>query len=128
VGAKKGCAPVVFEGDFFAEDLLRAGEAGTKAAEEARKNFERDGVANETLQLCEAEGTDGTELPHCVKVYLPAPAGKFGMVLQLEVVEKRSQLRYLAFGVRHQPKGSTQMLRPSLAAQRHQIVMLARSG
>jgi hypothetical protein len=43
---------------------------------------------------------------HCVNVYLPAPAGKFGMVFQLEVVEKRSRLRYLAFGMRHHPKGS----------------------
>jgi hypothetical protein len=107
VGAKKGFAPVVFEGGFFEEDVRKAGEAGTKAAREARRDFERDGgVPNETLELCEAEGNEGTELPHCLKVYLPAPAGKFGMVLQLEIVEKRSRLRYLAFGVRHQPKGS----------------------
>jgi hypothetical protein len=31
VSAKKGHAPVVFEGDFFEEDVLRAGEAGAKA-------------------------------------------------------------------------------------------------
>lgn len=61
-------------------------------------------------------------------VYLPPPVGKFGMVLQLEIVEKRSRLRYLAFGVRHHPKGSIEMLPLSLAAQWNQSVMLARSG
>lgn len=107
MAAKKGRAPVVIEDDFFGEDALRAGEAGARAAREARRDFEHHGgVPNETLKPCEAEGSEGTVLPHCLKVYLPAPAGKFGMVFQLELMGKRAQLRYLAFGDRHHPKGS----------------------
>lgn len=34
------------------------------------------------------------------------PAGRFGMVLQVEIVAGRGQLRYIAFGVRHHPPES----------------------
>jgi hypothetical protein len=75
------------------------------------------------LRSCEAKGRDGTELPGCFKVYLPEPDGKFGMVLRFTIPKKAPgekdargtkrgkkesppRLRYLAFGVRHHPKGS----------------------
>jgi hypothetical protein len=32
------------------------------------------------LRRCDSEGRDGTKLPACFKVYLPAPSGRFGMV------------------------------------------------
>ena len=38
--------------------------------------------------------------------YLPAPAGRFGMVFEFVIRSRRPELVYLAFGVRHQPRGS----------------------
>jgi hypothetical protein len=37
---------------------------------------------------------------------LPPPAGRFGMVFQVEIVAGLGQLRYIAFGVRHHPRES----------------------
>jgi hypothetical protein len=84
----------------------QASDAGAKAAQAARRRLEREGVPRDELRLCEAEGPEGTELPRCFKVYLPPPAGRFGMVLQLEIVAGRGQLRFIAFGVRHHPPES----------------------
>lgn len=58
------------------------------------------------LRNCDAEGRDGTSLSGCVKVYLPPPAGRFGMVFVLVIAASGPRLRYLAFGVRHHPAGS----------------------
>jgi hypothetical protein len=52
------------------------------------------------------EGPEGAQLPNCLKVYLPDAAGRFGMVFQLDIVNQRGVLRYLAFGVRHHPADS----------------------
>ena len=52
-------------------------------------------------------GSDGTELPNCAKVYLPPPAGRFGMVFNLTIdSDGRPVLGFLAFGVRHEPRDS----------------------
>lgn len=52
-----------------------------------RRTDERGPVSTHgELRLCEAEGSEGTELPHCLKVYLSPPAGRFGMVFQVEIV------------------------------------------
>jgi hypothetical protein len=99
-------APAVFDDALFDADVEQASEAGAEAARAARKRFEGEGVPRDELRLCEAEGTDGTQLPHCLKVYLPPPAGRFGMVLQVELVAGLGQLRYIAFGVRHHPPES----------------------
>jgi hypothetical protein len=65
--------PVVFDEAAWAEDMLRASAAARAVAEHARGSFEESGVAIDQLKACAAEGSDGTELPHCVKV--PAGAG-----------------------------------------------------
>jgi hypothetical protein len=111
-------APAVFDDALFEADIQRASEAGAEAARAARKRFEAEGVPRDELRLCEAEGAEGTELPHCLKVYLPPPAGRFGMVLQVEVVAGRGQLRYIAFGVRHHPRESNAESVYQLAHQR----------
>jgi len=99
-------SPAVFDDALFDFDVERTSDAGADAARAARKRFEGEGVLRDELRLCEAEGTEGTELPHCLKVYLPPPAGRFGMVFQVEIVAGRGQLRYIAFGVRHHPRES----------------------
>ncbi len=103
---KPGHARVVFDEAVFAEDVMRSGRTGAAVLQETRRRYERDGVTVERLRSCEAEGSDGTALPGCFKVYLPEPNGKFGMVLALASDEHGLGLRCLAFGVRHQPKGS----------------------
>lgn len=57
-----------------------------------------------SLRRCEAEGRDGTRLAACVKVYLPPPAGPFGMVFRIARDDKGTKLALLAFGVRHPPR------------------------
>lgn len=99
-------SPAVFDDALFAVDVKRASDAGANAARAARKRFEGEGVPRDELRLCEPAGTEGAELPHCLKVYLPPPAGRFGMVFQLEIVAGHGQLRYVAFGVRHHPRES----------------------
>lgn len=85
---------------------MRSGRAGAKALREARSQFEREGVEIKTLRRCDPEGRDGTKLPACFKVYLPAPNGKFGMVLRFIRDGQGLALRYLAFGIRHHPRDS----------------------
>ena len=63
--------------------MARASAAGRRVAEAARKEFEESGIPAEQLKRCDAEGTDGTQFAHCVKVYLPAAAGPHGMVLRI---------------------------------------------
>jgi hypothetical protein len=102
-------APAVFEDEAFAEDLARYDEGSNAAlvATLARRQFERDGVPVDALLECEAEGRDGTSLEGCLKVYVPVGSRsdeqRFGMVFDAAEPE---QLVFLAFGVRHQPKGS----------------------
>lgn len=79
-------------------------------AEQSRRAFERDGVPEEELQACEAEGPEGTQLAGCLKVYLPlGPSDPrqrpFGMVF-IDVGKEEPALVLLAFGVRHQPQGA----------------------
>jgi hypothetical protein len=97
---------VVFTGDVFDEDVARASSGGRAAAKTARRRYERSGIPVEELRHVQDEGPDGTILPGCLKVYLPPPAGRFGMVFMLAIAETGARLRYLAFGVRHQPKDS----------------------
>jgi hypothetical protein len=87
----------------FEEDLVRATKRGREVALEAKARLERDGADPSELLRCQAEHRGGTELPNCVKVYLPPPDGRWGMVFEL--VRDRSSrnllLAYLAFGERH---------------------------
>jgi hypothetical protein len=98
--------PARFDPDAFAEDLARTTATGRATSERARAEYERDGVPRSQLQPCDAEGRDGTSLPGCLKVYLPQPIGRFGMVFEVVRTAGKLELEYLAFGVRHQPHGS----------------------
>jgi hypothetical protein len=79
-------------------------------ADGARREFERDGVPERELQLCEPEGPEGTRLDGCLKLYLPlGPSDPrerpFGMVF-IDVGRTEPALVLLAYGVRHQPRGA----------------------
>jgi hypothetical protein len=95
-----------FDPDAFREDMARATPTGRDAAEAARHRYEASGVPRSELGECNAEHRDGTKLPQCLKVYLPPPAGRFGMVFKFVVADDGPRLEYLAFGVRHHPPDS----------------------
>jgi hypothetical protein len=99
--------PVRFDADVFDEDMARATASGKTAAEVARRDYEQaGGIPASHLKPCDAKGRDGTSLPQCVKTYIPQPGGRFGMVFEWVIHPTGPHLRYLAFGVRHHPKGS----------------------
>lgn len=98
--------PARFDAEAFREDASRATPAARAAAEGARQDFEASGTPRSILRPCDAEGRDGTELPQCLKVYLPPPARPFGMVFKFVMADGGPQLDFLAFGVRHHPRGS----------------------
>jgi hypothetical protein len=87
----------------FQEDLGQATPRGREVATEARERLERDGADAADLLRCQAEHREGTELPNCVKVYLPPPDGQWGMVFELvrERASGKLLLSYLAFAERH---------------------------
>jgi len=85
---------------------MRSGRAGADALREARGQFEQGGVEIKAPRRCDPESRDGTKLPACFKVYLPAPNGKFGMVFRFVRESEGLALRYLAFGIRHHPRNS----------------------
>jgi hypothetical protein len=101
---RTGRAFALFDDAAFVEDLNRASEAGRVIALAARKDYEQDGVPTEQLLACEGEGPEGTALANCVKVRLPHPDGKFGMVFRIERRAGKLLLAYAAFGVRHHPR------------------------
>ena len=100
---RPGRAPALFDDAAFAEDLRRASDAGREVAFVARKEFEGEGVPVKSLLACDEEGSDGTELRHCVKLRLPPPDAKFGMVFRIEQQVGRSVPVFAAFGTRHHP-------------------------
>ena len=119
---KPGCAPVVFDDLAFSEDFARTTEHGRKIATDTRTAYERDGCPIDHLLGCQEQAADGTDLPTCVKVYLPAPIGNFGMVFTIKHQEGKLVLVYLGFGVRHHPKGSHALTVYQIAHRRlHEI-------
>jgi hypothetical protein len=115
---RAGNAPVVFDEDAFDHDIRRSSAHGMEVAAATRALYERDGAPTDQLRKCEAEGGDGTRLPDCLKVYLPTPAGPFGMVFQLVARQGNLQLRYAAFGVRHHPPESNALTVYQIADRR----------
>jgi hypothetical protein len=103
---RAGRTTALFDDAAVAEDLQRASDAGQDVARATRSEYEQDGVPVGVLLACDEEGTDGTRLAHCVKVYLPPPDGKFGMVFRIERRDGKLRLVYAAFGARHHPRGS----------------------
>lgn len=98
--------PARFDPDPWDEDLARSTTTGRQAAQAARRDYEPNGIPRSHLKPCEAEGSDGTSLPDCAKIYLPQPNGKFGMVFTIDRKADKPTLLFLAFGVRHHPKRS----------------------
>jgi hypothetical protein len=98
--------PVRFDPDPWDQDLARSTPAGDTTVQAARRNYEPNGIPVSHLKACEPEGRDGTSLPDCVKAYLPQPNGRFGMVFTIDREGDEPALLFLAFGVRHHPKGS----------------------
>jgi hypothetical protein len=76
------------------------------------------GISLHDLRACERHARDGTDLPNCVKVYLPPPVGPFGAVFRLKMLPEGLRLVYLAFGTRHHPHGSRAPTVYELAHQR----------
>jgi hypothetical protein len=108
-----------FDSDAWDEDLGRATTAGREAAEAARREYEQSGIPVAQLRRVAEHGGDGTELPSCAKVYLPPPNGRFGMIFMLRLdADRRPVLAFLAFGVRHHPRGSQRPTVYQLAHQR----------
>lgn len=110
--------PAYFDQTAWEEDLARSTPAGRQAAEAARRDYERYGVRLEHLRRVQEHGEDGTVLPDCAKVYLPPPAGRFGMIFRAIRVEGLPSLAYLAFGVRHHPRSAQRPTVYQLAHQR----------
>ncbi len=110
--------PAQFDPDTWKKDLERSTPAGRVAAESAKRDYERSGVPREHLHPCDPEGRDGNHLVHCLKVYVPHPDGKWGIVFKVIEVDDRLRLEFLAFGVRHHPKGSHALNIYDLAGER----------
>jgi hypothetical protein len=101
-----GHARVVFDESAWQEDVRNATDAASKIAEQTRARLERHGQPIDALLACSAEGPENTSLPGCVKVYIPPPAGPWGLVYLIARDEEgRLHLDHLAFGLRHPPTG-----------------------
>jgi hypothetical protein len=98
--------PADFHHEAWEEDLARSTDIGRSAGETVRHECEQKGVPQNQLRLCDADGRDGTALPRCVKLYVPQPSGRFGMVFRVTQIDGQLRLAFLAFGVRHHPPGS----------------------
>jgi len=104
-GAPRAAPGAHFDADAWEEDLPRTTPAGRQVAETARKEYEQHGVPITQLRRVTEHGHDRTVLPDCMKVYVPAPDGRFGMIFVLKFEpDGRPVLMFLAFGVRHHPK------------------------
>jgi hypothetical protein len=107
VGTSGRRIPARFDPDAWAEDLARTTVRGRQVALDYRRRLDKRCVPLEELRPCDPEGRDGTQLPNCVKAYLPPPAGHFGIVFEVTLDEDGQLLLvYLAFGVRHHPRTS----------------------
>lgn len=109
---------VTFDDGALAEDLAHSGARGRIVALDARRQFAAHGIAVALLRPCRDEGRDGTRLPGCVKTYLPAPVGDWGMVFEGRLDEHGQPFMHcLAFGRRH-PLRAGQPSVYQVAAQR----------
>lgn len=115
---RTGRAHVVFDEAAFDEDMGRTSASAAEVARRARSRYEATGVQVKELRGCAGQDDDATPLPRCLKVYLPEPAGRFGMVFQLDFDPSGLRLYYVAFGVRHHPRDSRAPTVYQLAHQR----------
>jgi hypothetical protein len=112
-GKKLSPAPINFGSDEWAEEVERyAPNANARLrAESARREIEA-GVAKLVWRPCEAEGSHGTRLPGCRKLYVPlgqegASAAPYGLVFQLAKTDRGLVWNFIAFGERHPDNPST---------------------
>jgi len=117
-GPAPGHGRVTIDTAQWEHDFSRASNRGRLVAQQARRAWERGGVALSALRACDPEGRDGTRLPNCVKAYLPAPAGAWGAVF--EIVRTPDGIRFLllAFGIRHPVRGTRALSVYQLAHRR----------
>ncbi len=103
---------VAFDDDVWAEEVGRFSATGRAhaVAHAARAAIERPG-ARIAVRRCDAEGSDGTRLTGCAKVYVPldvepsrSPYG-FVFALRAESATGRVILRLIAYGERHPHAG-----------------------
>lgn len=114
---RRALARVEFDELAWSEDIAAASRSARIVAEQQRKRLEREGQPVAGLRACDAEGTDGTSLPGCVKAYLPPPDGPWGAVFRFAKREDgRPYLLVIAFGLRHPPTKSRQ---PSVYQRAH---------
>jgi hypothetical protein len=83
------------------EDLSHATTAGRTAIRRALSAFVRDGLRADWLKRCQPDHRDGTDLPGCLKVYIPPPDGQWGGVFVADLASGRPVLVLLAVGQRH---------------------------
>ena len=122
---KRGHPPVAFDEAAWSQDLRDSTDGGRAAATKIRTELERDGQPAGALLACDEEGRDGTSLPECVKIRVPEPHGKWGIVYLIARDKQtgRLSLDVLAFGMRHHPKGSHALTVYERAHRRlHQII------
>jgi len=100
-------APTSFDDALFAADLDRASDRGRELLVGARARMEREGVMAHERRSCATGHPSGTDLPGCVKVYVPDMAGRWRMVFRVaRLADGHLGLVYLASGVAHLPRDS----------------------
>ena len=85
---RPGHARVVFDDVLWHDDLERASAKAAAAAAAARGQLERHGAPIDQLRPCQEHGRDDTRLRGCLKLYVPPPAGPWGIVFQLAIDER----------------------------------------
>jgi hypothetical protein len=112
-GKKLSPAPIIFGGSEWVEEVERyaANASARLRAESARREIEARG-ARLVWRPCEAEGSQGTRLPGCRKLYVPlgqegASAAPYGFVFQLAKTDRGLAWNFIAFGERHPDNPST---------------------
>lgn len=112
-GKKLAPAPISFGSSEWGEEVERyAPNASARLrAEVARREIEA-GRVKLAWRPCEAEGSHGTRLPGCRKLYIPlgqegSSAAPWGLVFQLARTGRGLVWNFIAFGERHPENPST---------------------
>lgn len=96
--------PAHFDDDVWEYALNGFARDGRDVATKARRILEADGVALADIIPCAAQGTDGTQLRGCAKLYVPIGGGPpssrpYAFVLQLIECDDGLQWLFVAFGL-----------------------------
>jgi hypothetical protein len=110
----KSATPLLLFGDAeWAEEVARyrSTAVARTIAEVARREIE-SGKPKLVWRRCEPEGSGGTRLPGCRKLYIPLGEGgpsaaPFGFVFQLVLTGEGLAWAFLAFGERHPENPAT---------------------